>query len=175
MRITGTNIDMMDLTGIMIDGGAATDIVGNLIEGNSGPAITLSAGIWGAPEGIVISSNYYEANNLYPVTVETYNGPMLLCTDLLLLGEPWNQSYIGPGALLNRNSSIGRLVPNFPIRDISYGKCSAPFASSSKASKKPLQSATPTTRRAPRQYLPAHRTRRLPPARSWASRPRPTR
>ena len=77
MRITGTNIDMMDLTGIMIDGGAATDIVGNLIEGNSGPAITLSAGIWGAPEGIVISSNYYEANNLYPVTVESYDGPHL--------------------------------------------------------------------------------------------------
>ena len=37
MRITGSNIDMMDLAGIVIDGGAATDIVGNLIEGNSGP------------------------------------------------------------------------------------------------------------------------------------------
>eukprot|EP01045_Picozoa_sp_COSAG04_P011548 COSAG04_NODE_745_length_10645_cov_3.473639_7_plen_740_part_00 len=110
MRITGTNIDMMDLTGIMIDGGAATDIVGNLIEGNSGPAITLSAGIWGAPEGIVISSNYYEANNLYPVTVESYDGPLLLCTDLLLLGEPHRPWSLAQQELIDR--PVGSELPD---------------------------------------------------------------
>jgi len=58
MRISGTNIDSMDITGVLIDGGAAIDIVGNLIEGNAGPAIIASAGWWGAPMGITIESNY---------------------------------------------------------------------------------------------------------------------
>eukprot|EP01051_Picozoa_sp_SAG22_P003142 SAG22_NODE_150_length_17426_cov_8.082588_7_plen_116_part_00 len=115
---------MQDVAGIMIDGGASIDIVGNLIEGNGGPGIILSAGIWGAPTGITVQSNYCEAepidihrfrrnlfwcpqravryrsdservcvatdeaNNLYPVYLETGDGPMVACTDLLLLGMP---------------------------------------------------------------------------------------
>ena len=64
MRITGTNIDSMDLTGVLIDGGAAIDIVGNLIEGNAGPAIIVSAGMWGAPMGVTIESNYCTSSDL---------------------------------------------------------------------------------------------------------------
>eukprot|EP01051_Picozoa_sp_SAG22_P003139 SAG22_NODE_150_length_17426_cov_8.082588_4_plen_81_part_00 len=60
MRIAGTNIDSMDIAGVIIDGGAATDIVGNLIEGNAGPAIIVTAGWWGAPMGVTIESNYCE-------------------------------------------------------------------------------------------------------------------
>eukprot|EP01052_Picozoa_sp_SAG31_P001623 SAG31_NODE_55_length_29938_cov_9.154027_13_plen_755_part_00 len=63
MRISGTNIDMQDIAGVMIDGGASIDIVGNLIEGNGGPGIILSAGIWGAPNGITIQSNYCKSSH----------------------------------------------------------------------------------------------------------------
>ena len=84
LRVAGTNIDACDISGILIDGGAAIDIVGSepkaralfrlccllgpklnllcartdLIEGNAGPAIILSAGLFGAPMGITIESNY---------------------------------------------------------------------------------------------------------------------
>ena len=58
LRVAGTNIDSCDISGILIDGGGAIDIVGNLIEGNAGPAIILSAGLFGAPMGVTIESNY---------------------------------------------------------------------------------------------------------------------
>jgi hypothetical protein len=36
MRVTGSDLHANTITGILIDGGAAIDIVGNLIEGNAG-------------------------------------------------------------------------------------------------------------------------------------------
>ena len=36
MRVTGSDLHANTITGILIDGGAAVDIVGNLIEGNAG-------------------------------------------------------------------------------------------------------------------------------------------
>ena len=54
----------MDIAGIIIDGGGAINIISNCIEGNAGPAIILTAGIWGAPAGILIQANYYEDNNV---------------------------------------------------------------------------------------------------------------
>ena len=79
---------------MLIDGGAATDIVGNLIEGNAGPAVIVSAGYWGAPMGVTITANYYEANNNNPVHFKSLTGDrpgnpdVTLCTDLLINGHP---------------------------------------------------------------------------------------
>jgi hypothetical protein len=59
------------------------------------PAIIVTAGEWGAPMGITISSNYYEENNIQPIRYATSSDihPVeLICTELLLNGDTWNQS-----------------------------------------------------------------------------------
>jgi len=45
--------------------------------------------------GITISSNYYEENNIQPIRYATSSDihPVeLICTELLLNGDTWNQS-----------------------------------------------------------------------------------
>jgi hypothetical protein len=116
MRITGSNINSMQLAAVLIDGGAAIDIDGNLLEGNGGPAIILSGGIWGAPQGVTITSNYYEANNLEPGHWRGSDGNVTLCTDLLLTGHPWNESFVSDG----RADRIGVLGADFPVLGVTY-------------------------------------------------------
>ena len=40
-----------DIAGLVIDGGEATEIDNNVIEGTNGPAVIVSGGIWGLKNG----------------------------------------------------------------------------------------------------------------------------
>ena len=51
--------------------------------------------------GVTISSNYYEENNIVPIRFATSSDrhPIeVICTDLLLNGDIWNQSYVQANA-----------------------------------------------------------------------------
>ena len=123
LRVVGSSIHSSDITGILVDGGAAIDILGNLIEGNAGPAIILSAGDFGAPMGVTITSNYYEANNLDAIHMTDADGNAVrLCTDLLLNGKPWNKSITDdyPLGCNEHCPPIGALGSGFPTIGVTY-------------------------------------------------------
>lgn len=71
--------------------------------------------------GVTISSNYYEENNIVPIRFHTSNDahPVeVICTDLLLNGEAWNQSLAysaGTPAPI-----IGRLSTSAPTRGVMH-------------------------------------------------------
>ena len=71
-----------------------------------------------------------------PIKVSSYDGDRLICTDLLINGHPWNQSWIQPNttqyneaghnlcpATMGATSDcppIGMLGNNFPVRGVTY-------------------------------------------------------
>ena len=117
MRISGSNFDGHSLTAILIDGGNAIDIDSNCIEGNSGPAIIVASGGYGAPFAIAVRNNYYESNNDRPTWWRTPDGEAVqICTDLLLNGAPWNESYTDRGELpWGADKPVGMLGNDFAI------------------------------------------------------------
>jgi hypothetical protein len=83
-----------DIAGLVIDGGEATEIDNNVIEGTNGPAVIVSGGIWGAPFGVAVTNNIFLENNLRPGWWLAAGEPVLICTELLLNGGQWNQSFV---------------------------------------------------------------------------------
>ena len=95
-----------------------------VIEGTGGPAIIVSGGVWGAPFGVSFTNNVFVSNNLRPgwwISDDdyqrswrhdgvrgNYNGSRtLICTEMLLTGYPWNQSFV--------DRPKNRLGPDAPI------------------------------------------------------------
>jgi hypothetical protein len=118
MRITGSNFDGNSLTAVLIDGGNAIDIDSNCIEGNSGPAIIVASGVYGAPFSIAVRDNYYESNNDRPTWWRTPDGESVqLCTDLLINGAMMNESYTtrGPGPPWGAAHPVGTLGTDYAI------------------------------------------------------------
>ena len=121
LRVTGGNFDGHDIAGIVVDGGNAIEIDSNCIEGNSGPAVIVSGGIWGAPMAVSVTNNYYESNNQRPGWWLAAGKPVEICTDLLINGAQWNQSFVNRrGAPWGADDPVGVLSNNFVTVGVAF-------------------------------------------------------
>ena len=121
LRVTGGNFDGHDIAGIVVDGGNAIEIDSNCIEGNSGPAVIVSGGIWGGPMGVSYSNNYHESNNQRPGWWLARGKPVEICTDMLINGGQWNQSFIDRrGPPWGADDPVGELGNGMPTVGISF-------------------------------------------------------
>jgi hypothetical protein len=116
------NINSMDIAGIIIDGGGAINIISNCIEGNAGPAIILTAGIWGAPAGILIQANYYEDNNVsnfpsfcWPVPAGRSDF-MLLLAFTYIISDPALRGFVVHACRCRRSSSARTMATGLSVQ-----------------------------------------------------------
>jgi hypothetical protein len=96
LRVIASDFASSDIAAILIDAGNAIEIDNCCIEGNSGTPIIVSGGRQGAPFAIAVTNNYFEANNERPlwwrIGRRPRSAPIQLCTELLINGNPWNES-----------------------------------------------------------------------------------